>query len=130
MVNQSAGGAARPGLACCAVCRACSIPRGRTQGCLFADGMCATGTVRGQNDLLADRPWVAPGSSIERARHHVREEMRAAQVLMIDLVKLEKLYGVAFTVDASFGRGRVVARFTGGRGCDRNRSSSPRVWAL
>ncbi|MEN4918911.1 DNA internalization-related competence protein ComEC/Rec2 [Achromobacter spanius] len=49
-----------------------------TEGRLFADGVRATGTVRGQPDLLADRPWATPGIAIERARHHVREGMRAA----------------------------------------------------
>lgn len=49
-----------------------------TEGRMFADGVRATGTVRGQPDLLADRPWATPGIAIERARHHVREGMRAA----------------------------------------------------
>ena len=49
-----------------------------TQGRMFADGVRATGTVRGQPDLLADRPWATPGIAIERARHHVREGMRQA----------------------------------------------------
>ncbi|QVQ27626.1 DNA internalization-related competence protein ComEC/Rec2 [Achromobacter deleyi] len=48
------------------------------QGRMFADNVRATGTVRGQPDLLADRPWATPGIAIERARHHVREGMRAA----------------------------------------------------
>ncbi|EHK67558.1 DNA internalization-related competence protein ComEC/Rec2 [Achromobacter arsenitoxydans SY8] len=49
-----------------------------TEGRLFAAGVRATGTVRGQPVLLADRPWATPGIAIERARHHVREGMRAA----------------------------------------------------
>lgn len=48
------------------------------QGRMFAQGVRATGTVRGRPDLLADRPWATPGIAIERARHHVREGMRAA----------------------------------------------------
>ncbi|SIT29689.1 DNA internalization-related competence protein ComEC/Rec2 [Achromobacter sp. MFA1 R4] len=48
------------------------------EGRLFAEGVRAVGTVRGQPDLLADRPWATPGIAIERARHHVREGMRAA----------------------------------------------------
>lgn len=48
------------------------------QGRMFASGLRATGTVRGQPDLLADEPWAGPGIAIERARHHVREGMRAA----------------------------------------------------
>ena len=49
-----------------------------SEGRLFADGVRATGTVRGKPQLLADRPWATPGIAIERARHHVREGMRAA----------------------------------------------------
>lgn len=49
-----------------------------TEGRMFANGIRATGTVRGQPVLLADRPWATPGIVIERARHHVREGMRAA----------------------------------------------------
>lgn len=48
------------------------------EGRLFAKGVRAVGTVRGQPRLLADRPWVTPGIAIERARHHVREGLRAA----------------------------------------------------
>ncbi|WP_313623018.1 DNA internalization-related competence protein ComEC/Rec2 [Achromobacter sp.] len=48
------------------------------EGRLFAGGVRATGTVRGQPALLADRPWATAGIAIERARHHVREGMRAA----------------------------------------------------
>ncbi|WP_438861024.1 DNA internalization-related competence protein ComEC/Rec2 [Achromobacter animicus] len=49
-----------------------------TEGRMFASGVRATGTVRGQPVLLDDRPWASPGVAIERARHHVREGMRAA----------------------------------------------------
>lgn len=49
-----------------------------TEGRMFAHGVRATGTVRGQPVLLDDRPWASPGIAIERARHHVREGMRAA----------------------------------------------------
>ncbi|WP_312428375.1 DNA internalization-related competence protein ComEC/Rec2 [Achromobacter sp.] len=49
-----------------------------TEGRMFAQGVRATGTVRGQPVLLDDRPWATPGIAIERARHHVREGMRAA----------------------------------------------------
>lgn len=49
-----------------------------TEGRMFANGIRATGTVRGQPVLLADQPWATFGIAIERARHHVREGMRAA----------------------------------------------------
>ena len=49
-----------------------------TEGRMFANGIRATGTVRGQPVLLDDLPWASPGIAIERARHHVREGMRAA----------------------------------------------------
>lgn len=45
---------------------------------LFARGLRATGTVRGQPRLLADQPWASAGVAIERARHRVREGMRRA----------------------------------------------------
>lgn len=45
---------------------------------LFARGLRATGTVRGQPQWLDDRPWASPGIAIERARHQVREGMRRA----------------------------------------------------
>nr|WP_253827177.1 DNA internalization-related competence protein ComEC/Rec2 [Achromobacter ruhlandii] len=45
---------------------------------LFARGLRATGTVRGQPRLLDDRPWASAGIAIERARHRVREGMRRA----------------------------------------------------
>lgn len=48
------------------------------EGRMFAHGVRATGTVRGQPVMLDDRPWASPGIAIERARHHVREGMRAA----------------------------------------------------
>ncbi|MCW0209297.1 MAG: ComEC/Rec2 family competence protein, partial [Achromobacter sp.] len=48
------------------------------EGRLFARGLRAVGTVRGQPRLLADRPWATPGVAIERARHRVREGLRAA----------------------------------------------------
>ncbi|SSW62694.1 DNA internalization-related competence protein ComEC/Rec2 [Achromobacter agilis] len=48
------------------------------EGRYFARGVRAVGTVRGQPRLLADRPWATPGVAIERARHHVREGLRAA----------------------------------------------------
>lgn len=48
------------------------------EGRMFANGIRATGTVRGQPVLLDDRPWATPGIAIERARHLVREGMRAA----------------------------------------------------
>ncbi|WP_143218728.1 ComEC/Rec2 family competence protein, partial [Achromobacter xylosoxidans] len=48
------------------------------EGRLFAQGIRAVATVRGQPRLLADRPWATPGIAIERARHNVREGLRAA----------------------------------------------------
>ncbi|MGS1010831.1 DNA internalization-related competence protein ComEC/Rec2 [Achromobacter anxifer] len=48
------------------------------EGRMFAQGIRAVGTVRGQPRLLADRPWAMPGIAIERARHRVREGLRAA----------------------------------------------------
>ncbi|MGX9693684.1 DNA internalization-related competence protein ComEC/Rec2 [Achromobacter anxifer] len=48
------------------------------EGRMFAQGLRAAGTVRGQPRLLADQPWATPGIAIERARHHVREGLRAA----------------------------------------------------
>ena len=48
------------------------------EGRYFARGVRAVGTVRGHPRLLADRPWATPGVAIERARHHVREGLRAA----------------------------------------------------
>lgn len=45
---------------------------------MFARGLRAVGTVRGQPHLLDDQPWASPGVAIERARHHVREGLRAA----------------------------------------------------
>ncbi|WP_241118424.1 DNA internalization-related competence protein ComEC/Rec2 [Achromobacter xylosoxidans] len=45
---------------------------------LFARGLRATGTVRGQPRLLDDQPWASAGVAIERARHQVREGMRRA----------------------------------------------------
>ncbi len=48
------------------------------EGRMFAQGLRATGTVRGQPRLLADQPWATPGIAIERARHRVREGLRAA----------------------------------------------------
>ncbi|WP_454674515.1 DNA internalization-related competence protein ComEC/Rec2 [Achromobacter pestifer] len=45
---------------------------------MFARGVRAVGTVRGQPRLLDDQPWASPGVAIERARHHVREGLRAA----------------------------------------------------
>ncbi|MGE8688870.1 MAG: DNA internalization-related competence protein ComEC/Rec2 [Achromobacter sp.] len=48
------------------------------EGRCFARGVRAVGTVRGQPRLLADRPWATPGVAIARARHHVREGLRAA----------------------------------------------------
>ncbi|MCY1193090.1 DNA internalization-related competence protein ComEC/Rec2 [compost metagenome] len=48
------------------------------EGRLFARGLRAVGTVRGQPRLLADRPWATAGVAIERARHRVREGLRAA----------------------------------------------------
>lgn len=45
---------------------------------LFARGLRATGTVRGQPRLLDDQPWASAGVAIERARHRVREGMRRA----------------------------------------------------
>lgn len=48
------------------------------EGRLFAQGIRAVATVRGQPRLLADRPWATPGIAIERARHSVREGLRAA----------------------------------------------------
>ncbi|WP_332014173.1 ComEC/Rec2 family competence protein, partial [Achromobacter sp.] len=48
------------------------------EGRMFAQGIRAVGTVRGQPRLLADRPWATPGIAIERARHRVRDGLRAA----------------------------------------------------
>ncbi len=48
------------------------------EGRLFARGVRAVGQVRGQPRLVADRPWATPGVAIERARHRVREGLRAA----------------------------------------------------
>ncbi|KAG0732659.1 hypothetical protein G6F23_014100 [Rhizopus arrhizus] len=45
---------------------------------MFARGLRAVGTVRGQPRLLDDAPWAAPGIAIERARHLVREGLRKA----------------------------------------------------
>lgn len=45
---------------------------------MFARGLRALGTVRGQPRLLDDAPWASPGIAIERARHHVRAGLRAA----------------------------------------------------
>lgn len=48
------------------------------EGRMFAQGIRAVGTVRGQPRLLADRPWATPGIAIERARHRVQEGLRVA----------------------------------------------------
>ncbi|WP_454695174.1 DNA internalization-related competence protein ComEC/Rec2 [Achromobacter aegrifaciens] len=48
------------------------------EGRMFAQGIRAVGTVRGQPRLLADQPWATPGIAIERARHRVRDGLRAA----------------------------------------------------
>ena len=48
------------------------------EGRMFAVGLRATGTVRGQPKFLADRPWAGPGVVIERARHRIRAGMRRA----------------------------------------------------
>lgn len=45
---------------------------------LFARGLRATGTVRGQPRLLEDQPWASAGIAIERARYRVRAGMRRA----------------------------------------------------
>ncbi|MCZ8406678.1 DNA internalization-related competence protein ComEC/Rec2 [Achromobacter dolens] len=45
---------------------------------LFARGLRATGTVRGQPRLLEDQPWASAGVAIERARYRVRTGMRRA----------------------------------------------------
>jgi len=45
---------------------------------MFARGLRAVGTVRGQPRLLDDQPWASPGIAIERARHRVREGLRKA----------------------------------------------------
>ncbi|KAG0772926.1 hypothetical protein G6F22_015321 [Rhizopus arrhizus] len=45
---------------------------------MFARGLRAVGTVRGQPRLLDDAPWASPGIAIERARHLVREGLRKA----------------------------------------------------
>ncbi|QQB38243.1 DNA internalization-related competence protein ComEC/Rec2 [Achromobacter deleyi] len=52
------------------------LPDGEAR--LFARGLRATGTVRGQPRLLEDQPWASAGVAIERARHRVREGMRRA----------------------------------------------------
>lgn len=52
------------------------LPDGEAR--LFARGLRATGTVRGQPRLLDDQPWASAGVAIERARHRVREGMRRA----------------------------------------------------
>lgn len=48
------------------------------EGRMFARGLRAVGTVRGQPRLLDDKPWATPGVAIERARHHVRVGLRRA----------------------------------------------------
>jgi len=48
------------------------------QGRMFAQGIRATATVRGQPRLLRDDPWADAGILVERARHAMREGMRAA----------------------------------------------------
>lgn len=48
------------------------------EGRLFARGVRALGKVRGRPRLLADRPWATAGVALERARHHVRQGLRAA----------------------------------------------------
>lgn len=45
---------------------------------MFARGLRAVGTVRGQPRLLDDQPWASAGIAIERARHHVRAGLRKA----------------------------------------------------
>lgn len=45
---------------------------------MFARGLRAVGTVRGQPRLLDDQPWASAGIAIERARHRVREGLRKA----------------------------------------------------
>ena len=48
------------------------------EGRMFALGLRATGTVRGQPKFVADHPWAGPGVVIERARHRIRAGMRRA----------------------------------------------------
>jgi len=45
---------------------------------MFARGLRAVGTVRGQPRLVDDQPWASAGIAIERARHHVRAGLRKA----------------------------------------------------
>lgn len=45
---------------------------------MFARGLRAVGTVRGQPRWVKDEPWASPGIAIERARHHVRVGLRKA----------------------------------------------------
>lgn len=45
------------------------------EGHVFAQGIRATGTVRGKPELLGDDPWVSVSVAAQRARHLVREAM-------------------------------------------------------
>lgn len=45
------------------------------EGYMFAQGVRAMGTVRGEPELLGDDPWHSLSVIAERARHHVRERM-------------------------------------------------------
>ena len=48
------------------------------EGAMFAQGIRALGTVRGRPQRIDDRPWESAAVVIARARHHIRERMRAA----------------------------------------------------
>ena len=45
------------------------------EGHVFAQGIRATGTVRGNPVLLRDEPWAGLSVAAQRARHHVRDAM-------------------------------------------------------
>jgi len=45
---------------------------------LFQRGVRALGSVRGTPELLDDQPWASMGVAVERARHVLRERLRAA----------------------------------------------------
>jgi len=48
------------------------------EAAMFAQGIRALGTVRGRPQRIDVRPWESPAVIIARARHHIRERMRAA----------------------------------------------------
>lgn len=48
------------------------------EGWMFQRGVRALGSVRGEPELLDDRPWSGFGVAVQRARHVLRERMREA----------------------------------------------------